>query len=139
METSPIEVPGRGRGRLWMLAGLGVAALGPVAYGVQLGLHRLKVPWYMPGLALVGAGLIVASLRARRSVARTLALVAVLLLGGLETAALVVMRLPSYAGPVAVGRPFPAFEAVRADGSPFTQGDLAGDKSSVLVFFRGRW
>jgi peroxiredoxin len=48
-------------------------------------------------------------------------------------------RLPLYKGPVAMGRPFPAFATVRADGSPFTQRDLQGDKNSVLVFFRGRW
>jgi peroxiredoxin len=49
------------------------------------------------------------------------------------------MRLPPYAGPVAVGRPFPAFEARRADGKPFSQVDVTGDQQNVLVFFRGRW
>ena len=68
-----------------------------------------------------------------------MALVVVVLLSGLEFAALYAMRLPAYAGPIAVGHPFPAFEARRADGTPFTQDDLIGDQDHALVFFRGRW
>jgi len=49
------------------------------------------------------------------------------------------MRLPAYNGPIAVGRPFPAFEARRADGTPFRQSDLIGDQHHAIVFFRGRW
>ncbi|HWE36683.1 MAG TPA: hypothetical protein VG406_08955 [Isosphaeraceae bacterium] len=138
--TSPlIAASNRSRGRLLLLAGLGLAALGVVAYGVQFSLRRLFVPWYMPGLTLLGAGLVAASLRKRRTVPRALGFVAVVLLAGAELAVLDAMRLPRYAGPVAVGRPFPAFESRRADGTPFTQADLAGDRPSVLVFFRGRW
>jgi len=48
------------------------------------------------------------------------------------------MRLPPYAGPVEVGRPFPAFEARRADGKPFSQDDWQGtvrwiDRSPSVV------
>jgi peroxiredoxin len=53
--------------------------------------------------------------------------------------ALNAMRLPPYTGPIAVRRPFPAFDARLADGTPFTQDDLAGNRHAVLVFFRGRW
>jgi hypothetical protein len=60
-------------------------------------------------------------------------------LGGFEVLALNAMRLPPYAGPIAVGRPFPAFEARLADGTPFTQADLVGGRHTALVFFRGRW
>ena len=49
------------------------------------------------------------------------------------------VRLPPYAGPIAVGQPFPAFETTRANGASFGQRDLAGDKKNVLIFFRGRW
>ena len=129
----------RPRGRLLMLLGLGLPALGIAAYAVQLWLHRLSVPWYMPAMALVGAALVVASLREKRTVWRVLALTVVVLLGGFEVMALNAMRLPPYTGPVAVGRPFPAFEAKRADGTPFTQAALAGDRHTALVFFRGRW
>ena len=122
-----------------MLLGLGLAALGIAAYAVQLRLHRLAVPWYMPAMALIGAALVAASLWERRTVWRWLALAVALLLGGLELAALNAMRLPPYRGPIAVGRPFPAFEARLADGTPFTQANLAGDRHTALVFFRGRW
>ena len=136
MTTTPTRHP---RGRLLVLLGLGLALLGVVAYGVQLSLQRLAFPWYMPALALIGAALVLASLWARRTVWRVLALTVLVLLGGLELVALNAMRLPPYTGPIAVGRPFPAFEARRADGTPFTQDDLAGDRRTVLVFFRGRW
>jgi hypothetical protein len=139
MKDIQATAPERSRGRLQLLAGLGLAALGIVAFAAQLSLHRLKVPWYMPASALLGAALVAATLARRRTIPRVLALGAVVLLAGLEVAALNAMRLPPYPGPVAVGRPFPAFEAKRADGTPFTQGDLAGDPQNVLVSFRGRW
>lgn len=129
----------RSRGRLFLLLGLGLAVLGVAAYAVQLSLHRLTSPWYMPALASLGVVPVIASLWEKRTVWRVLALVAVVLLAGAEMAALNAMRLPPYTGPIAVGRPFPAFEAKLADGTPFTQDDLAGDRHSVLVFFRGRW
>ena len=129
----------RSRGRLLLVLGLGSAALGVAAYVIQLWLRRLSVPWYMPAMALLGAALVAASLWERRTLWRVLALAVVLLLGGFEVLALNSMRLPRYTGPVAVGKPFPAFEAKLADGSPFTQASLAGDRDTVMVFFRGRW
>ena len=127
------------RGRPLLLLGLGLALLGVAAYAIQISLQRLMMPWYLPTLATVGLVLIVASLWERRTVWRILALVAVMLLAGAEWAFLYATRLPPYTGPIAVGRPFPSFETSRADGTPFTQRDLAGDQNSVLVFFRGRW
>jgi hypothetical protein len=129
----------RPRGRLLMLLGLGLAALGIAAYVLQLWLQWLSVPWYMPAMALLGAALVAASLWEKRTVWRVLALVVVVLLGGFEVMALNSMRLPRYTGPVAVGKPFPAFDAKLADGSPFTQASLQGDRDTVMVFFRGRW
>ena len=125
--------------RLLIPLGLILAAGGIIAYVMQLRLQRLTVPWYMPALAFLGAGCIAASLREKRSVLRILALSAVLLLGAFEVFALNSMRLPAYTGPIAVGRPFPAFEAKLADGTPLTQADLAGASRTVVVFFRGRW
>jgi hypothetical protein len=122
-----------------MLAGLGLAVLGVAAFAIQLSLRRLVLPWYMPVAALIGVGCVVASLWKRRTVWRVLALVVVVLLAGLEIMALYAMRLPPYAGPIAVGRPFPAFESRLADGTPFTQDDLIGDQNHAIVFFRGRW
>jgi hypothetical protein len=122
-----------------MLSGLGLAVLGVAAYAVQLSLRRLMLPWYMPAAALLGVALVTASLWKRRTAWRALALVVVALLAGLELMALNAMRLPPYTGPIAVGRPLPAFEAKRADGTPFTQDDLVGGQHHALVFFRGRW
>jgi hypothetical protein len=125
----------------WLLAplGFGLAVAGVVAYVVRFSFQRLEAPWYMPALALLGVLLVSVSLIEKRTIWRGLALVALLLLAGLEIAFLNAMRLPAYAGPVAAGRPFPAFEAKRADGSLLTQGDLLGEQGNLLVFFRGRW
>jgi hypothetical protein len=139
MTSSPVATPDRARGRFFLLSGLGLAVLGVVAFAVQFSLGRLTLPWYMPALAILGVALVGMSLWRRRTIWRALALLLVVLLSGAELAALGAMRLPPYAGPVAVGRPFPAFEARRVDGVPFTQGDLAGDQHTALVFFRGRW
>jgi hypothetical protein len=139
MIDPPIAAPDRARGRLLLLMGLGIAILGVAGYAVQFSLQHLVLPWYMPAAALLGVALVVASLWKRRTVGRALALLAVMLLSGAELAALYAMRLPPYAGPIAVGRPFPAFEAKRADGRTFTQNDLIGDQHHALVFFRGRW
>lgn len=122
-----------------MLAGLGLAVLGVAAYAVQLSLGRLMMPWYMPAAALIGVALVAASLSKFKSLWRMLALVVVLLLAAFELTAFYLVRLPPYTGPIAAGRPFPAFEAKRADGTPFTQNELIGDQNHVLVFFRGRW
>ena len=139
MENPANAPPARSRGRFLMLAGLGLAVLGVAAYAIQLSLQRLMLPWYMPAAALLGVALVVASLWERRTVWRVLALVVVVLLASFELMALNAMRLPPYTGPIAVGRSFPAFEARRADGTPFTQNDLIGDQHHALVFFRGRW
>ena len=139
MISSSSAAPHRFRGRVFLLLGLGLAVLGVVAYVVQISLQRLMAPWYMPALASLGVVLVVMSLLERRTVWRVFALLAVVLLAGAELAFLYAMRLPPYTGPIAVGRPFPAFETRRADGTPFTQRDLAGDRNNVLVFFRGRW
>jgi hypothetical protein len=139
MTSSPITIPDRSRGRPLLWAGLGLAVLGVVAVVVQMSLQILIVPWYMPALALLGVGLVATSLWRRRTVWRGLALLALVLLSGAELAMLNAMRLPPYAGPIAVGRTFPAFASKRADGTSFTQDDLIGDQNHVLVFFRGRW
>jgi hypothetical protein len=131
--------PPRSRGRFLLLLGPVLAFLGIGAYVVQLWLDWLAVPWYMPALAFLGVALVGASLRERRTVWRVLALIALVGLGGFELMVLSAMRLPPYTGPVAVGKPFPSFEAKRADGAPFTQAGLIGEQPTAMVFFRGRW
>jgi hypothetical protein len=139
MTTSSAAAPRPYPGRLFLVLGLGLAALGIIGYAVQIALHRLTVPWYLPISTTLGAALLVISLWQTRSLWRVLALLLVVLLAGAEWAFLLLLRLPDYTGPVAEGRTFPAFATTRADGTPFTQRYLEGDQHHVLVFFRGRW
>ncbi len=127
------------RGLLFLLFGLTVTVLGIAAYAVQISFERLSAPWYMPALGTLGVLLVVISLCERRTVWRVIALVGVGFFAFAEWGMLLAFRLPAYTGPVTVGRPFPAFETERADGTPFTQTNLTGDRNNVLVFFRGRW
>jgi cytochrome oxidase Cu insertion factor (SCO1/SenC/PrrC family) len=46
---------------------------------------------------------------------------------------------PVYTGPALPGRKVPEFTAVLADGTPFTDNDLAQGQSTIVLFFRGRW
>jgi hypothetical protein len=119
--------------------GLAVAVLGIAAYVLQIRAQVLKAPWYMPCLATLGVALVAASLWQARSVWRIAALAFVVLLAAAEWALLLVPGLPRYAGPLNVGKSFPAFTTARADGSAFSQRDLGGDTNDVFVFFRGRW
>jgi len=93
----------------------------------------------MPVAATIGVLLLMLSLWHARTVWRVLGLLLVLLVAGAEWTFLVGTRLPDYTGPVVTGKSFPAFATARADGSSFTQRDLEGDRTNVLVFFRGRW
>jgi hypothetical protein len=138
MATASIR-PGRFRGRFFLAAGVATGVLGVLGYVVQLSMHRLWTPWYVPLSATLGVLLLVVSLWQARTVVRMLLLVLLLLLAGAEWMVLLKARVPAYAGPVEANQAFPAFTTARADGTPFTQRDLAGDKDNVLVFFRGRW
>jgi hypothetical protein len=139
MTTSSPAGPRRYPGRLYLLLGLAVTALGIVGYIVQINLERLTMPWYLPASATLGVLLLVLSLLQARSIWRVLALALVLLFAGAEYAMLWKVRLPEYKGPIAVGQPFPAFATKRADDTTFTQADLQGDQDTVMVFFRGHW
>jgi hypothetical protein len=125
--------------------GLALAALGVVGYAVQLWAGLLTAPWYLPCLATLGAGFIVASLWQARTAWRIVVLLLLVLFAGaawnflLAPMELGGTRLAAYAGPLALGQPFPVFATTRADATPFTQRDLEGDRNHVFVFFRGRW
>ena len=112
-----------------------------VVYVVQIAPWALMFRGTCPALALLGASSSLACrCWQRRTLWRVLALVTVVLLAGAELAALQAMRLPPYTGPIAVGHPFPAFEAKQADGTPFGQNNLTGDQHHVAgLLFRGRW
>jgi hypothetical protein len=133
----PVSAPRSGRGLL--LLGLACPILGLLLYTIQLADQRLFTPWYMPALSLIGLVLVFLAIRRRKVMWRRLAFLLVALILGAQVAFLVMLRLPAYNGPLEIGQPFPAFQTLRADDSPFTQADLAGPQNTVLVFFRGRW
>jgi hypothetical protein len=137
--STPSSTPApRAPGRRLVALGLGITVLGIIAYSVQIAVHRLFTPWYVPAAATLGVVLLLIALWQKRNVWRVLGLLLVVVIAGLAWV-FVLARLPAYTGPVERGRPFPHFQTMRADGTPFTERDLEGELGSVLVFFRGRW
>src|SRR4051794_526931 len=105
MTQATMSAPPQVTGRSLLISGMAVAALGLIAYIVQVSMGRLTTPWYLPVSATLGVILIVASLRHKRGLWRTLALLLVLLLAGFEWMFVLALRLPAYSGPIAVGSP----------------------------------
>ncbi len=136
--TSPARDGSRGRGYFWV--GIGLCLLGLVLAVVQLGLKYLFVPWYSPALATLGAVFLLLSAASRRSISRVAGLLLVTAFAGLQWYFLVsLMKLPEYHGPAQPGKQLPHFQAIYADGRPFTEADLSDGSRRVLAFFRGRW
>jgi hypothetical protein len=127
-------------GRSLLLLGVFLAVAGPVLMILLMFAAKILItPWYAPLLGTLGVALIVLALMRSRSFWRWTAVVIFSLLVGFQWWALLAMRTPAYTGPVKNGQPFPAFATTLADGSGFTQDDLKGDQSTVMVFFRGHW
>lgn len=127
-----------GRGLLWLGLALGLLAI--LAYIAQLSAKILVLPWYMPILGTLGAGLMFFAVVKSRSWVRIGLFVVLALLAAFQWLLVTgITRLPAYTGPVAAGQPFPAFATTLADGTPFTQDDLKGGQNTVLVFYRGHW
>src|SRR5262245_55650993 len=127
-------------GRPMLLLGILIALAGPALLIVLMFVAKiLLTPWYAPLLGTIGVALIVLALMRSRSIWRWTAVVIFGAFAAFQWWALLAMRTPAYTGPVKEGQPFPAFATKLADGSDFTQADLKGDKSTVMVFFRGRW
>lgn len=126
--------PGRWLFRLgWLLLLLGL-----VIFGIQFfALKKYVVPWYAPILATIAALAMLVATVQRWSVLRIIGLGLCLLLTAVEWLFVLGTGAPPYAGPGA-GQMIPAFSAIRADGSPFSERDLAG-QPTVLLFFRGHW
>ncbi len=122
------------------LAGILLFLVGPPIYVVEFRLGRLGVPWYVPLLASAGLALMTASVWRRRGAVRIFLLALFTLVCGLEWFVLAAgTKSPPYAGPAQPGRTVPEFSAKLADGTPFTDQDLRQGRSTVLLFFRGRW
>jgi hypothetical protein len=129
----------RSSGRGFFLLGWLLLIGGIAGYFVQLfALKQFVVPWYIPTLATIAFVLMLMGLSRRRGILRFLGLAACgLLAAGEWHFVLVGSRTPAYAGPQ-TSEPTPAFTAIRADGTPFTERDLAG-QPTVLVFYRGHF
>ena len=137
--TAPAEKR-RYPGRLFLWLGLLAAVAGPVIYTLQVLSKSLLAPWYVPVLATLGALLIAWSLVLSRTLWRWGAVgLATLFAGLIWLMMLVGFATPPYNGTVTVGQAFPSFETKLAGGGSFQQGDLRGDKDTILLFFRGRW
>ncbi len=139
MTTTTAASAPRSPGRLFLALGLGIPLLGVLGYVIQFSMKSLRTPWYVPGAATLGMILVILSIWKARSVWRVLALILVSFVAVMSWMFLFVGLLPPYTGPVAQGQTLPAFTTMRSDGSMFTESDLEGGQSSVLVFFRGRW
>lgn len=139
MNNVDITTPHAHARRGLLLSGIALAILGVVAFAVQIALKHLGLPWYLPLASTAGFAMVVFALVKVRNLWRTLAAVLMLGMTILSWGIIFGARAPAYTGPVEVGKPIPVFSTLKADGSPFTQLDLVGAKSSVLVFFRGRW
>jgi hypothetical protein len=127
-------------GRPMLLLGILIALAGPVLLFLLMFVAKiLLTPWYAPLLGTIGVALIVLALMRSRSIWRWTAVVIFAAFAAFEWWALLAMRTPAYTGPVKDGKPFPAFATTLADGTTFTQADLQGDRSTVMVFFRGHW
>src|SRR5436309_11574893 len=82
------------------LLGVLLVLLGPVLYFIQLQLHYLKTPWYLPVLASAGVLLMALSLRQRRGIFRIVFLLLFALVCGFEWfMILVAFKTPAYTGP----------------------------------------
>lgn len=128
--------------RHWPLFLVGVACfvLGPVIYALQMRVGSLRVPWYWPALATLGALFMAGSAWKHRGVLRIAGLVVFSIFCGLQWFFFgFATKTPVYAGPARVGAKLPVFAATFADGRAFTDKSLEDGVRSVLVFFRGRW
>jgi hypothetical protein len=127
--------------RRWplFLLGLLLFILGPISVFAQLHFHDRHTPYQAPILATLGVLLMAVSLWQRGGIIRGIALFLFAALCGLEWFLLLVaMKTPDYAGPT-VGQKTPPFTTTLANGSAFTNDDLAKGENTVLIFFRGHW
>ena len=143
METvQPPVATSTAKSARWPLFLLGVLLFvaGPIVYFVQFDMKQFVTPWYVPIMASVGVLCMLASVLSRFGLVRGAVLVLFLLAcGGEWFMLLVAMKTPVYAGPAQIGKAVPTFATTLADGKPFATADLKNDKSTILLFFRGRW
>jgi hypothetical protein len=140
METQTATRPASTRRLPLFLIGILLFLLGPAIYVIRFSSQIMETPWYAPILATVGVLFLIASVAQRPGVARMIGLVLLVAVCALEWfMVLVAFKAPPYTGPGVPGQMVPAFATTRADGTEFSNRDLAKGMSTVLLFFRGRW
>jgi hypothetical protein len=139
--SPPVSTVRKSSGRLYLALGILLVLVGPILWMVQVFVkHLFWTPWYAPALATAGVVLVLFAVIRRPNVWRILALVVCCVPAAAYWYFLLSMaKVPAYDGPVATGKPFPAFQTTLADGSNFDQDKLKGEENTVMVFFRGHW
>src|SRR5262245_4340699 len=100
METSTVVQGAPARRLPLFFIGVLLFFAGFVAYAIQMSMHRLTMPWYIPISATAGVLLMLFSAWQRRSIVRgVFACMFLLACGSLWYMALVGTRTPQYAGP----------------------------------------
>ncbi len=127
--------------RLLSLASLVVALAATIGYFALLRVPAIR---NRPDLVLTVLGVAVLlgllAVRDRRSILTVGALVvSVLLFGGNTVFHLWLSRVPTRGVTVAVGQPAPDFTLPDAKGEAITLSAFRGQKTVVLVFYRGDW
>src|SRR5947209_2117743 len=98
--ATPPSVAPRSQGRPYFWFGIFACLLGlALVAGQFLVLKHLDVPWYSPGLATLGALLLLISVAHRRTIPRLLGFVLIAAFAGFQWFFLLsVMKLPAYEG-----------------------------------------
>src|SRR5262245_16724076 len=133
METSIQSPPTRH----WLpfLTGIALFIVGPIVYAAMMQSDMLWTPWFMPILATIGVLLMVLSLWRKFGVVRGIGLLVFLVAcAGEWFFFLYMIPTPQYAGAAQRNAMVPAFEATLADGSTFTNKDVAKGRSTVMLF-----
>lgn len=135
--NEPTNTNAGGRPIFWL--GLLLTFGAPLAFAVSMATGGTGAGLWLPWVTGAGALLLVLAFVQRRSLGRGLLMALGVLVAVLVATGMSMMTLPDYTGPAKAGTELPAFEALRADGSPFRVENLRDGKRRVLVFYRGWW
>lgn len=134
-------ISARARANRWAWIGLAMSAVGGVSYFLLIG-----VPWIrstaLPNTILAVSGLVfslIALVRKRTWVTIGAGTLSTLLSVGFLVSIFVLMRLPSDAHVVAIGKEAPDFAIPNQYGQTVRLSSFKGKGPVLLVFYRGHW